>query len=176
MICLNLWFFVICFIFAFEFYTLSSGKTDIEIEHFPCLPNFWWNSSKQFPFSSYASLILHILYLRSLIYSLLQNFRHDWNFPKTSYSILALTTCDGWWLPKLLPIKLLLWWHLSVKTEKNAIIISGIIARKDRYKVKVRDTNECWKKLCNRSNIPFVDHIINARAHINAHIINARAH
>ena len=55
-----------------------------------------------------------------------------------------------------------------VKTAKNVIIISGIIAHKDRYKVKARDTNECLKKLCNSSNILFVGHSnIDVRAHIN---------
>ena len=56
----------------------------------------------------------------------------------------------------------------SVKTEKNVVIISGIISHKDQYRDKTRDNNECLKKLCNSRNIPFVDHTnIDARAHIN---------
>ena len=56
----------------------------------------------------------------------------------------------------------------SVKTEKNVIIISGIISHKDQYRDKTRDNNECLKKLCNSRNISFVDHTnIDARAHIN---------
>ena len=45
----------------------------------------------------------------------------------------------------------------SVKIKKNATIISGITARKDQYKYKARDTNECLKKLCNNRNIRFVE-------------------
>ena len=34
----------------------------------------------------------------------------------------------------------------TIKTEKNAIIISDIIARKGQCKDKERDTNKCFKK------------------------------
>lgn len=53
----------------------------------------------------------------------------------------------------------------SVKTDKNVMIISSIIARKDRYKDKTR---ECLKMLHSSRNILFVDHSnIYARAHKN---------
>ena len=35
----------------------------------------------------------------------------------------------------------------SIKTDKNAIMISVVVARKDRYKDKAGDTNEFLKKL-----------------------------
>ena len=41
----------------------------------------------------------------------------------------------------------------SVKTDKNAVVISDIIASKDWYKDKSKDTNEYLKKLC-----PCMDH------------------
>ena len=46
----------------------------------------------------------------------------------------------------------------SVKTDKNAVVISDIIAIKDWYKDKARDTNEDLKKLRSSRNIPFMDH------------------
>ena len=46
----------------------------------------------------------------------------------------------------------------SVKAEKNVITISGIIARKDPYKDKVKDAIECLKKLFNCRKISCVDH------------------
>ena len=55
----------------------------------------------------------------------------------------------------------------SARAEKNFIIISDIIARKEQYKDKVRDTNECLKTLCTRKDVPFVDHMINVGAHVN---------
>ena len=59
--------------------------------------------------------------------------------------------------PEVIALKIVVL-ETSVKAEKNVITISGIIARKDPYKDKVKDAIECLKKLCNCRNISCVDH------------------
>ena len=120
-----------------------------------------------FHFRSYVSLILRILGISRMCHLFTTpEFSSSLEFPEVI--VLHCSTDDLWWTvtPKIIACEIVAL-GTSVKTEKNAIIVSDIIAHKDRYKDKARDTNECLKTLCNSRNIPFVDHIINIRAHIN---------
>lgn len=55
-----------------------------------------------------------------------------------------------------------------VNTEKVALAISDIIARKDRWKNKASFTNESLKILCDSKYIPFVDY---SNKYVRVHIL-----
>lgn len=46
----------------------------------------------------------------------------------------------------------------SLKTNKNAIVISTIISREDCYKDKVRNTKDCLVRSGRSKNISILDH------------------
>ena len=56
----------------------------------------------------------------------------------------------------------------SLMTEKNKIIISSIVPRKDKYKEKGEMLSKLIKKACHGENIPVINHSnINPKRHLN---------
>ena len=57
---------------------------------------------------------------------------------------------------------------LSIKSKKNEVVVSGITPRKDRFRDKAKETNECLLAICASRNIRFINHgNIDTRTHIN---------
>lgn len=57
---------------------------------------------------------------------------------------------------------------LSLKTDTNSVIVSGITARKDKLSEKVKAVNDILKHECGRRNLGFIDNSnIDADTHLN---------
>ena len=56
----------------------------------------------------------------------------------------------------------------SIQSKKNEVVVSGIVPRKNRFRDKVKETNESLLGICASRNIPFINHgNIDTRTHIN---------
>ena len=59
---------------------------------------------------------------------------------------------------------------LELKTDENDVMISGIVARSDKWNLHVKGmkVNEHLQSLCNENNLNFIDNTnLDARLHLN---------
>ena len=57
---------------------------------------------------------------------------------------------------------------LDMKTEKNELIISGIVPRRDKFNGKEMEVNKCLMSLCNLNKMHYIDNTnVNTSTHLN---------